>query len=257
MRHWQRFLERSLLFDSDGGGGSSAAGGDGGDGGSGRDVPLDTDVLVAKYGDARAALAKVVSKLDSVEADNAKYRKQIRDLKEKVPGEDERVLSAEEQQALRERGLLTEEGEIDVKPFDEKAKRAEAADALEHKEQLREVAEVEGIEGFDAFAELAADDAFEIQEEDGEKYAVVTLEEDGAEKTVRVAEHPKYGREGTFAPAVYGGGSEKKETSRGPTFPKQTPAAANKKTGDDDPVGAFLKKANQRRAGQNASSDEE
>ena len=175
-----RLLQRSLLFDSDGGG--SGGGGDGGNGsGSGRDVPLDTDVLIAKYGDAQRALAKVVAKLDAVEKDNADYRQQIRDLRAKVPADDARVLTPDEQKALRERGLLTEEGELKPEIFDEKAKRAQTADALERKEKLRAVTEAAGITNFEAFEGLVGSEDFEVEKGTGDEAATVKVvyEEDG------------------------------------------------------------------------------
>lgn len=243
----RRYLRRSLCFDSDGGSGGGSVGdessGSSGGGSSGRDVPLDTDVLVAKYGDARAALAKVVSKLDDVEADNAKYRQQIRDLKANQPADDALVLDAGQQEALRERGLLTEEGELKPEAFDEKAERAQRADELEQKETLRTAAEAAGITSFEAFEGLVNGEDFEVEEGDEDEAPTVTVihEEDGEERRTPLE---KYERFKPYHAALFGEQQEQEKES-GPSYPQITPVTKENKPGPSGTTVEEIKKRKQ------------
>ncbi len=88
------------------GGGADGGGGHQGDQGDdppgGTDDPtapggrLDPDRLKATHGGAEAALRVLAMKLNQVEADNATYRQQLKDLKGKLPGEGAVVLDGEQ-----------------------------------------------------------------------------------------------------------------------------------------------------------------
>lgn len=173
--------------------------------------------------------------------DNKQLRDKVRGLEQDLdeaqksaPSEGAVVLSGEDAEKLRERGVLTDDG-VSTDPIDEGKTAKEKLSALERKEELRSVAEAEGISSFEAFSDLVNGEAFDIREEDGDKYAVVTVEEDGEEKTIRVSEHKKYGREGTFAPALYGAKRDEK-TSPAPVQKPSNKRPLDERTVPDDKV---------------------
>lgn len=216
MPFFRRFLSRSLFFDSDGGGGGgtdpSSGDGDNPTAPGGR---LDPERLKAKHGDAEAALRSLAYKLDEVERDNAQLRQERRELREQVPGEDDVVLSEEDAQALRERGLITDEGAVDVAPYDEATERAKKADRLEREKHMETVAEVAGAK-LGALKMVGADLEYEVQGE-------------GENRSVRVRE----GEEDDWTPlAKYA--DEHWADVKDSIFPEDGGASASESGGEGD-----------------------
>lgn len=160
---------------------------------------LNPDRLVAEYGDAKRALGALAAKTNTLEADLKKTRDDRRRLREQLPGDDERVLTPEEQKQLKEIGLFNDEGDFEPSRLRETLETAQNAqrelETLKRRESLRKVADVEGVENFDALARLADDEEFSVGERtvDGEteQFAQVTYTEDGQEKTVPLRDYEK------------------------------------------------------------------
>lgn len=202
---------------------------DKGEGGGGPTEPtdpggrLDPERWIAKYGDAKAALARMATKLDQVEADNADYRQQIKDLSGKVPEEDDIVLTGEEAALYRD---LTAENELTViKERLEAGREAEGRlSELERRERLREVAEAAGITSFEAFERLDEGETYEVRGDGDDRTVVVTYEADGKEVT---ADLKQYERLKPFHPALFGEREQDAATQRKSYVPQGAASGAS------------------------------
>ena len=220
---------------------------------------LSEDRLLARYGDAQKAMNELRYMVDEREAENAQYRQQINslkqqhsqkvnELKKQVPGEDQRVFSADEVDSLKRIGLISEEGEFTPGRVLEKL---EAAQEATRNDKLRQVADAEGAR-FEALKGLAREDeqyGTAEREEDGEtvQYGTVTYQdEEGNEQTEPLAE---YGRLKPYHNSLYESTQQQEEDSgrKRRRMPSQSTTRTSKSA--DDPVTAFLNETNAQRAG--------
>ena len=187
---------RRILFDKDDSGGQSTD-----DGGKPTDPGgrLHHERLIAKYGDAKAALQQLAIKLDQVEADNAGYRKEIKELKEKVPADGAVVLEGDDAKLYQE--LVS--GDTDLKSvakeLEEGRKASSKLQTIEHQKAVTEVAQKAGLNA-EVLADISDGNPVRIEGE-GDSAAVV-IEIDGKATPVEdiVEDRPSYVKESLFKP---------------------------------------------------------
>ena len=220
---------------------------------------LSEDRLLARYGDAQKAMNELRYMVEERDAEKAQrdqqieslkqqHSQQINELKKQVPGEDQRVFSADEVDSLKRIGLISEEGEFTPGRVLEKL---EAAQEAQRNETLRQVADAEGAR-FDALKGLAQEGeeySTAEREEDGEtvQYGTVTYQdEEGEEVTEPLAE---YGRLKPYHDSLYKSTQQEKEDTgrQRRRMPSQSTTRTSKSA--DDPVTAFLNETNAQRAG--------
>lgn len=227
------FLPAMMHFAPDGGGGNNDTDPDS-DNGRQTDSPtapggrLDPERLKAKHGDAEAALRALAFKLDDVEADNARYRQQLKDLKGKAPGEDAVILDSEQAAAWQAYQELGEPDELqqlkgDYTQLQRSALYRQAGEAHGYKPAV--LGQLPGI------SELSIE-VKEI-EQDGEKAKVAYVKngDDGQERPL-----PDYVKDtwADFLPALQ---AQPQQTGAGTPWPKQDVASQG---ADTDPVQARL-----------------
>jgi hypothetical protein len=194
-----------------------------------RDVPLDQDELLARYGNQERVIQKLITKIDNLEADNADLRQERRELREQAPSDDQVVLGEEEADELRELGALGEDGTVQADQVQERLEEAESAQeelqAYRRREQRRQVYEAEGLNE-EAAEDILPDDLdFEVEEGEDEETAAYVRTEDGR---TPVSEYIEESFSEPIQQALTGevSGSEESSTQ---DVPDQTPA------GEDTP----------------------
>src|SRR5690606_7274026 len=105
---------------------------------------LSPERLKAQHGNAEAALQSLAFKCNQLEADNANYRKEIRDLKGKLPKDDSIVLEGDEKKEYEQFKTLGKFSDVKQK-LDDGVKASEALATYEREAQMREAAKVAGI----------------------------------------------------------------------------------------------------------------
>lgn len=135
-----RFMNRGFYFDAEkgkgGGSPDDAPAPDANDNPTSPGGRLHPERLKAEHGSAEAALSVLAMKLNAVEADNARYRQQIRDLQGQVPAEGAVVLTGDDVanwQAYRALGAP-----------DEIRQQREQFDALQRRQLLGDAAQAAG-----------------------------------------------------------------------------------------------------------------
>ncbi|MGB1301548.1 MAG: hypothetical protein ACPG5O_10065 [Pseudoalteromonas tetraodonis] len=179
---------------------------------------LDPVRLIAENGSAEAAVRALAFKLNDVERDNAKYRADIKTLKDAVPPEGARVLTPEQAAEfdafaadLRAHGI---EDAATLKAFAETAgANAAKVAAAERKEQLAEIAAITDTNA-DAIPDVfASGETFEIRGEGDNRtvYVRPTPEAEAAEFGAYVDAN-----KAPLKPALY---NKAEEPPRAPTLP--------------------------------------
>ncbi len=187
-----RFMNRGWYFDADKGkGGAGTNDAPEPDTPAADDNPtspggrLHPERLKAEHGSAEAALSVLAMKLNTVEADNARYRQQIRDLQAQVPAEGAVVLSGDDAtrwQAYQELGAP-----------DEIRQQREQYQTLQRRQLLGEAAQAAGYKA-SVLETLAGSLSLELREEQHEGQAVrrpfvVPEEGDAVALTEYAAQH--------------------------------------------------------------------
>jgi len=179
---------------------------------------------------------RAMQKITQLLQDNYEQREQLRQLRDRLPSDDEVVLGEEEQEQLREVGALGEDGTVQAGQLQERLSEAEEAQeelqALRRKEQRRQVYEATGMNAEAAEDILPDDVEYEVEtetNEDGEEEATAfVVTEDGRTPVEdHIEEHYSDPiQNALFSEAEGGEGEDEGESKR---VPNQTPA------GEDDP----------------------
>jgi len=244
MTFLQRLQTRTLVFDTPD------------DGGGGGDPPnrLDPEVLLAKYEDKEKAVRVLAGKLDDVEADNAKLRKQRRELRKQVPGEGTIVLSPEQAEVLQELGALGEDGDLQTDQLTERLSEAEDAQeelhSLRRRESQREACEVAGLNADAAGDILPSDLEFKVTGEGDDRRAVIVTDDGETPLSDYVEENYSSATQTALFADESSNGGTSTSGSGGTSVVRQTRKGDDAaKSSSGDPVEDFLSKANERRAG--------
>lgn len=205
-----------------------------------REVPLDQDELIARYGNQERVIQKLITKIDNLEADNAGLREDRRELREQVPGDGDVVLNDEEAAQLRELGALSDDGTLQAGQVQERLEEAEQAEqelqSYRRGETRREVYEATGLNEEAAEDILSGDLDFETEtaEENGEE--VTNAYVAGEDGRTPVEDYIEEQFSKPIQNALYGeaGSEDGSGESSTPTPPDQTPSEEDK-PGPDEP----------------------
>jgi hypothetical protein len=178
-----------------------------------------------------------IEKIKSLLEDNYQLREDRRELRGKLPDENEVVLGEEEASRLRELGALSEDGEVQASEVAERLEEAEEAEeelqAYRQREQRRQVYDATGMNEEAAEDILPSGVEYEVETEtnedgDEEKVAFVVTE-DGR---TPVKEHVQENYSEPIQNALFSETEDGEEdVSSGKAPPQQTPA------GEDEPSG--------------------
>jgi len=178
---------------------------------------------------------RAMQKITQLLQDNYEQREQLRQLRDKTPGDDQVVLDPEEAEQLQEVGALDEEGSPQPETVQERIESGQEAQEelqrLRQKEKRREVYEATGLNAEAAEDILPDDVEYEtetVDTDDGEETKAFVETEDGRKE---VGEYVEESFSEPIQDALYAdkSGGEDEEESTGKPVPSQTPA------GEDDP----------------------
>ena len=176
---------------------------------------------------------RAMQKITQLLQDNYEQREQLRELRSKLPSNDDVVLGPDEQEALRELGALGEDGTLQAGQVQERLQEAEEAQeelqAYRRRERRRKVYEAEGLNEEAAEDILPEDLDFEVEEGEGddEETEAFVKTDDGR---TPVSEYMEDNFSEPIQNALAGStGEEEGGSSSAQDVPEQTPA------GEDNP----------------------
>lgn len=184
---------------------------------------------------------RAIQKITQLLQDNYEQREQLREVRSRLPGDDQVVLGEEEAEQLRELGALSEDGEVQAGQVQERLEEAESAQeelqAFRRRERRREVYEAEGLNEEAAEDILPDDIDFEVEEgegEDEETAAYVSTEDGRTPVSEYIEEEFSEPIQQALTGEVGGAEAGSEQSSEGAgeqsaTVPDQTPA------GEDTP----------------------
>ena len=219
-RSCNRWFRRTMHRDSEGGGG----------GGTSSDDGVSQEELEQQ---AQQAVedGRALQKITQLLQDNYEQREQLRQLRDRLPDDNQLVLEEDQVEQLREVGAIGEDGEVKADDLQERLEKAEEAqdelEALRKREQRREVCEVTGLNGEAAEDILPDDLEFEVEEGDEDEGATAYVQTEDGRQPVE-----KYVEESFSSPiqnALFAKGEEGEDEDSSPSVPEQTPA------GEDNP----------------------
>ena len=176
---------------------------------------------------------RAMQKITQLLQDNYEQREQLREVRFKLPSDDEVVLSPDEQEALRELGALGENGEVQAGEVQKRLQEAENAEeelqAYRRRERRREVYEAEGLNEEAAEDILPEDLDFEVEEGEGDDEDTTAYVQTENGRTP-VSEYIEDNFSEPIQNALAGSaGEEERGGSSTQDVPEQTPA------GEDNP----------------------
>lgn len=183
---------------------------------------------------------RAMQKITQLLQDNYEQREQLRQLRDKTPGDDQVVLDPEEAEQLQEVGALDEDGSPQPETVQERIESGQEAQEelqrLRQKEKRREVYEATGLNAEAAEDILPDDVEYEtetVDTEDGEETKAFVQTEDGRQE---VGEYVEESFSEPIQDALYAdqSGGEDEEESTGKPVPSQTPAGEDN-PGDSEP----------------------
>jgi len=184
---------------------------------------------------------RAMQKITQLLQDNYEQREQLRQLRDKTPGEDQVVLDPEEAEQLQEIGALDEDGSPQPETVQERIESGQEAEEelqrLRQKEKRREVYEATGLNAEAAEDILPDDVEYEtetVDTGDGEETKAFVKTEDGRQEVGEYVEesYSKPIQNALYAESGEGGDDQTETTSK--SVPKQTPAGEDT-PGDDEP----------------------
>jgi hypothetical protein len=202
---------------------------------------------------------RAMQKITQLLQDNYEQREQLREVRSKLPSDDDVVLGPDEQEALRELGALGEDGTLQAGQVQERLQEAEEAQeelqAYRRREQRREVYEAEGLNEEAAEDILPEDLDFEVEDGEGDDEDTTAYVQTDDGRTP-VSEYIDENFSEPIQNALAGStGEEEGGSSSAQDVPEQTPAGEDDPSESGDPVEKFIEERNSSRVGQEESAD--